>query len=67
MNSRSIFDKELYLRFLIAALGVTFIGFVIAYHVYGELLVRDIIGSLITAPLAAYLLHLWYMVWKEEQ
>ena len=55
------FDYDVFKKVLPVVFSLVLIGFVIAFQVYGELLIRDIIGTLISAVLGAYLIHLWLL------
>ena len=48
-----------------AVLTLVVLGLAIALAVNGELEVRDIVGSLVCAPLLAYLIHLWITMDKD--
>ncbi len=42
-------------------LSVVLVGFVLAVVIKGTIATRDVIGSIISAVLLAYLVHLWIM------
>ncbi len=42
-------------------LSVVLVGFVLAVVIQGTIATRDVIGSIISAVLLAYLVHLWIM------
>lgn len=51
---------------LIATSSVALIGCAAALRIYGELALRDIIGTAISALLVAYLVHLWIALGRER-
>ncbi len=59
------FVPRVFFKVLAVTLSVVLIGFVIARLVYEVIETRDIVGSLITAPLFAYLIHLWITMGKD--
>ena len=60
-------NKPLYIKMLVAvALGFLAL-FTIGIRFFGyELTDADPMGATVTTPILAYLLHLLWMVWKEE-
>ncbi len=59
------FVPRVFFKVLAATLSVVLIGFLIALSIYDEVSTVDIAGSLITAPLFAYLVHLWITMGKD--
>lgn len=60
------FDRARFTKILALALTLVFVCFAIAIWLQGSIAARDIVGSLITAVLASYLLHLWMMPPEDE-
>lgn len=59
------FVPQVFAKVLAVTLTLVVIGFVISLWVYGEITSVDIVGSLISAPLFAYLIHLWITIGKD--
>lgn len=59
-----IMSASVLVKCLCAALAVYAIACAAAYRFQGELAVRDAVGGLMTAVLAAYVLHLWLAMRK---
>lgn len=59
------FVPVVFFKVLAVTLTVVFIGYVLSFVVTGEITTVDIVGSLISAPLFAYLVHLWLTIGKE--
>ncbi len=59
-----VFVPTLYSKVLGAVLGLLLSGVAVAYAVVGSLETRDLVGSLISAVIVAYLLH---VVWLTRQ
>ncbi len=57
----SLFDfvPAVFWKVLAATLTVVMLGWIGAIWIYGELKTVDIVGSLISAPIFAYMVHLW--------
>ncbi len=55
------FEFNLFMKVFIVVLALVAIGFTIVIQVYGTISATDITGTLICAPLAAYLVHLWLL------
>ena len=53
-------------RVLAATLTVVMLGWIGAIWIFGELKTVDIVGSLISAPIFAYMVHLWVVYGKIE-
>jgi hypothetical protein len=53
------FAPDLFLRVLAVTLGLLCVGWVGAIWLYGRLSTVDMVGSLICAPIVAYLVHVW--------
>ncbi len=59
------FVPRVFFKVLAGTLTVVLIGYVIALKMYGEITPVDMVGSLITAPIFAYLVHLWITMGKD--
>ncbi len=59
------FVPAVFFKVLAATLTLVLIGFVVAFLVFGEITTTDIVGSLISAPIFAYLVHLWLTLGKD--
>jgi len=59
------FVPGVFIRVLAAALTLVLIGFTITLLVNGEIESQDIVGALVSAPLLAYLVHLWITMGKD--
>lgn len=53
------FVPALFLKVFAAVLAAVLVGFLIIYVVLGPLTGVDVAGTLVCAPIAAYLVHLW--------
>ena len=51
---------------LSATCVLVIVGFAVALRVYGTLAVRDIVGTLISATIFAYLVHLWIVMGSKQ-
>ncbi|MCG8405278.1 MAG: hypothetical protein MI923_08790 [Phycisphaerales bacterium] len=60
------FESSVFFKVLAATLGILFLGWLASIWIYGELTRTDMIGSLISAPIFAYLVHLWIIYAKES-
>ena len=58
------FVPHVFVKVLAVVMTLVLIGFVISFLVYGEITTTDVVGSLISAPLFAYLVHLWITLGK---
>jgi hypothetical protein len=68
MNYRMFdFQPSVFIKVLAATLGVVFLGWAGAIRLYGELSTTDIAGSLISAPIFAYMVHLWIIYAKDRE
>jgi hypothetical protein len=54
-----VFIPALFMKVLVAVLAAVLVGFVVIYAVMGPLTGVDIAGTLVCAPIVAYLVHLW--------
>lgn len=54
-----LFIPELFMKALMVTIGVAILGLALAYTIYDTLAVRDVIGTLISATIVAYMAHLW--------
>ncbi len=61
MNKNALFDfvPAVFFRVLAATLGVVFLGWAGSLWLYGELTRVDAIGSLFSALIFSYMVHLW--------
>ena len=67
MNDRLFdFEPSVFIKVLAATLGAVFLGWAGAMWHYGELSTTDIAGSLISAPIFAYMVHLWIIYAKDR-
>ncbi len=55
------FQPDLFQKVVSVVMALVFIGLAVAYYLQGELMARDVIGSIISGALLAYLIHLWLM------
>ncbi len=62
-----LFDLNIFLKVLTLALVLVCIGFVSAIWYFGSIAPRDIIGTLISAGITTYLVHLWIASAKNSQ
>ncbi len=64
----SLFDfvPAVFSKVLAATLTVVMLGWLGAIWIFGELKTVDIVGSLISAPIFAYMVHLWIVYGKDE-
>ena len=60
------FVPAVFWKVLAATLTVVMLGWIGAMWIYGELKTVDIVGSLISAPIFAYMVHLWVVYGKNE-
>ncbi len=65
-NDISLFYPGLLAKTLAVTLSVAIIGCAVALRIYGELALRDIIGTAISSLLLAYLVHLWIALGREK-
>ena len=61
-----LFIPEIFWKVLAGTLALAVAGLVIAYAVFGSLPLRDVIGTLISATILAYMAHLWVWFAREE-
>ena len=66
MKENLPFVARLFLKVLAATLTLVVIGFAIALKVYGEITRLDVCGSLISALVFSYMVHLWLMPPEED-
>jgi hypothetical protein len=59
------FVPNVFFKVLAVTMTLVLVGYVIAFIIYGEITNVDIVGSLITAPIFAYLIHLWITMGKD--
>ncbi|NOX57702.1 MAG: hypothetical protein GXP29_02435 [Planctomycetes bacterium] len=68
MNERFFdLDRAVFFRVLAATLTMVLIGWSVSLWHYGELATRDIVGSLISAPIFAYMVHLWIVYARDQE
>ena len=63
----SLFDfvPAVFFKVLAITLTAVLLGWIGAIWFYGELKTVDIVGSLISAPIFAYMVHLWIVYARE--
>ena len=61
-----LFVWDVFQKVLAITLSLVFLGCLTAYLYYGELVARDIIGSLISGVIFAYMVHLWVLMAGEN-
>ncbi|NOT00025.1 MAG: hypothetical protein HOP29_05310 [Phycisphaerales bacterium] len=59
------FVPAVFAKILAATLTLVVIGFGIALAVEGKIETRDIVGALVSAPIFAYMVHLWITMGKD--
>ncbi len=59
------FVSAVFWKVLAATLTVVMLGWIGAMWIFGELKTVDIVGSLISAPIFAYMVHLWIVYARE--
>ncbi|QDV91234.1 hypothetical protein RAS2_23280 [Phycisphaerae bacterium RAS2] len=62
-----LFYPSIFAKTLIVVVVAAVIGCAVAYRIYDELALRDIIGTAISGTLAAYLIHLWIGLSRPER
>jgi hypothetical protein len=69
MARNTLFDfvPDVFLKVLAATLGVVFLGWAGSYWIYGELTRVDAVGSLISALIFAYMVHLWIVYANDRE
>ncbi len=60
------FVPAVFWKVLAATLTAVMLGWIGAIWFFGELKTVDIVGSLISTPILAYLVHLWIVYGKNE-
>ncbi len=65
MKQHLPFVPRVFFKVLAITMSLVLVGFVIALLAYGEITNVDLVGSLISAPLFAYLIHLWLTLGKD--
>ena len=60
------FVPAVFLKVLAVTLALVLVDFAVAIWVTGPLAVRDIIGTLISAAIFTYLIHLWIVYAKDR-
>ncbi len=61
------FVPAVFWKVLAATLTVVMLGWFGAMWIFGELKTVDIVGSLISAPIFAYMVHLWIIYARERR
>ncbi len=59
------FVPNVFVKVLAVTMTLVLIGWILSYLIYDEITTVDIFGSLISAPLFAYLVHLWLTIGKD--
>jgi len=69
MKRNTIFDfvPAVFLKVLAVTLGVVFLGWAGSFWLYGELTRVDAIGSLISALIFSYMVHLWIIYARDRE
>ena len=68
MNDRVFeFVPGVFFKVLAATLTVVLLGWCGSLWVYGELTTVDMVGSLISMPIFAYMVHLWIVYGRERE
>jgi uncharacterized membrane protein YccC len=62
-----LFHPVLFAKTLTVTICVAIVGCAAALRLTGELALRDIIGTAISALIFSYMVHLWWALSKEEQ
>ena len=60
------FEPSVFWKVLAATFGAVLLGWVGALWVFGELSGVDVVGSLISAPIFAYMVHLWIIYARDS-
>ncbi len=60
------FVPAVFFKVLATTLTGVLLGWLGAIWIYGELKTVDMVGSLISAPMVAYMIHLWIVYGKNE-
>ncbi|MBU0639165.1 MAG: hypothetical protein KKB50_09900 [Planctomycetes bacterium] len=53
------FEPGLFVKVLAVVFALVVLGIAVVVRVYGDITTTDLVGTLICAPLVAYLVHLW--------
>ncbi len=61
------FVPAVFWKVLAATLTAVMLGWLGAMWIYGELKTVDIVGSLSSAPIFAYMVHLWVVYGQDER
>lgn len=61
------FVPSVFFKVLAVTLGIVLLGWAGSVWIYGEVTRTDIIGSLISAPIFAYMVHLWIVYARDEE
>lgn len=57
-----LFVADVFAKVLLATFAAVALGWVLAILAFGHLAVRDIVGSVISAVIFAYMVHLWIVM-----
>ena len=61
MKEHLPFDRNLFTKVAAVVMTLVLLGFGASYLYFGELTRTDIIGTLISASIGTYMIHLWMM------
>ncbi len=61
-----LFVPEIFWKVLVVTLALAVIGLGVAFMVFDTVALRDVIGTLISATIVAYMAHLWVWHAREE-
>ncbi|MEK6644455.1 MAG: hypothetical protein AABZ08_11160 [Planctomycetota bacterium] len=62
----NLFRPALFAKALAVIGSIAVVGCAVALRVQGNLATRDIVGTVISVPMLAYLVHLWIALGNEE-
>ncbi len=62
----SLFEPELFWKVFSVTQVLAIIGLAVSFAIYGELAVRDIVGTFVSASIVAYMAHLWVAYGREQ-
>ena len=66
MTNRLPFEKDVFVKALIAAFAIYIVGHIAAFIIYKETTLTDIVGSTIFMIVGAYFLHLLAIFGRKE-
>jgi len=68
MDNRGFeFVPDVFFKVLAATLAFILLGWVGTVWLHGSLATRDIVGSLICAPIFSYMVHLWIVYARDQE